>query len=83
MTCKDCIHIDVCVAYTPTDLYHTCSSFKNKTDFVEVVRCRDCKFYTIGDYRCDHPEMYGEDCYDFWLETNEDDFCSYGERKGT
>ena len=51
-------------------------------DVVEVVRCKDCKYYENQDsYRCDHPEMYGEDCYGFWMETNPDDFCSYGEKR--
>ena len=52
-----------------------------------VVRCKDCEFYTFGDKvvwenghgRCDHPQLGCEDCYDAWLETSPDAFCSYGE----
>lgn len=58
MTCKDCIHIDVCneherLMLTVDNLYElmyqegvekSCKHFKNKADFVEVVRCKDCKF---------------------------------------
>jgi hypothetical protein len=56
---------------------------------VEVVRCRDCKYYTehyrglYGDYgRCDHPQQeYDIECDDMWVVTNPDDYCSYGERR--
>lgn len=58
-------------------------------DVVEVVRCKDCKYYTAhyygsyGDYgRCDHPQQeYDIECFDMWVSTNPDDFCSYGERR--
>ena len=47
-------------------------------DAVEVVRCKDCKYY-------EHPEYYGggtkDVCRTFKRQTKEDDFCSYGERK--
>jgi hypothetical protein len=53
-------------------------------DVVEVVRCKDCKYYTdtITETRCDHPELdYDVECYDQWINTKPTDFCSYGERK--
>lgn len=58
-------------------------------DVVEVVRCKDCKYYTAhyhgsyGDYgRCDHPQQeYDIECFDMWVETTPDDYCSYGERR--
>ena len=37
--------------------------------FVSVVRCKDCRHYGIGN------------CYMYGGQMNEDDFCSYGERK--
>lgn len=40
MTCKDCIHEKVCVC--PTTEETSCDHFKNKADFVEVVKCKDC-----------------------------------------
>lgn len=46
-------------------------------DVVEVVRCKDCKFFEhtkYGDWWCNNPDGgmgYG----------NPDDYCSYGERK--
>ena len=36
---------------------------------VLVVRCKDCRHYGIGN------------CYMYGGQMNEDDFCSYGERK--
>lgn len=61
-------------------------------DVVEVCRCKDCKYYTehydfpYGGYseygRCDHPQQeYDTECFDMWVTTLPDDFCSYGERR--
>lgn len=57
------------VAYTSREI----SKFVNDMptiDAVEVVRCRDCEHYWDGTW-CVINEAYFE----------EDDFCSYGERK--
>ena len=46
MTCKDCISYDVCVIVEHSseeyDHYteYGCEDFKNKADYVEVVRCK-------------------------------------------
>ena len=46
------------------------------------VRCKDCKYYTEEEFRCDHPELNWEvECYDHWIDCNPDDFCSKGERR--
>lgn len=46
-------------------------------DVVEVVRCKDCKYYQDNNGGYPHPE-----CRWSHDETpNEDDYCSYGERK--
>jgi hypothetical protein len=44
-------------------------------DVVAVVRCKDCKHY--GD------TAYGDMCkrWEDWLPVEDDDFCSYGERR--
>ena len=50
-------------------------------DAVEVVRCKDCKYYESTHYghMCK--------CWEAWLPTTvyfireDDDFCSYGERR--
>ena len=54
-------------------------------DAVEVVRCKECKYYCqdkINGVICRHPELdFDIECYDHWINTNPDDFCSYGERR--
>lgn len=51
-------------------------------DKVEVVRCKDCMYYDAKIHRCDHPNLnYDVECYDQWIDTEPDDFCSYGERR--
>ncbi len=87
-TCKDCIHVKVCddlIAYGlpwedgkyPADEW--CDRFKNKADFVEVCRCRDCKYWV-------EEKDFGMFC-SHWgstlAESQADDFCSYGERSDT
>ena len=48
-------------------------------DAVEVVRCRNCIHYFSGV--CLKIYSDGNVSQDAWQERNEDDFCSYGERK--
>ena len=45
----------------------------SKENCVEVVRCKDCKH----KYNEDSPE----DLWCYWVDIDEDDFCSHGERK--
>ena len=45
-------------------------------DAVAVVRCKDCKHYRNTD--CGYMCKFWVD----WLPTEDDDFCSYGERRG-
>ena len=54
-----------------------CRTFKNKTDFVEVVRCKDCKEFKKRD---DENEIGWCPVCRFVRRYN--DFCSYGERRG-
>lgn len=88
-TCKDCLHYEVCQYHIAeeTDMtINECSyGFKNKADFVEVVRCSECKHayfrYNTKDtlqeiYACKkrptgrtHKKVGG------------DFFCKHGERK--
>ena len=45
-TCKDCICYDACQYHITEETDMTvaeCDKFKNKADFVEVVRCEKCK----------------------------------------
>ena len=89
MTCNDCIHYDVCkddyeLGYLFKDEngnYFTddCQYFKNKADFVEVVRCKDC---VHGHWN--QETLFGR-CVDFCdytdLRIDKEHYCSYGERR--
>lgn len=97
MTCRDCIYFKRCVALgVELDMHHdkeadkNCRCFKNKTDFEEVVRCRDCKYMkTIFPMKSKGEEaIEAHVCYlSKWSENSlgvsvmDSDFCSYGERK--
>lgn len=67
-SCKGCLYYEVCpLGLAANGATGTCLKFKDKADFVEVVRCKDCwKRY--------------KHCFD--KTTDDNDFCSYGERKG-
>lgn len=58
----------------------------------QKMTCENCEYY-ITNYkdfeddipynRCNHPKLdYSLECYDFWLATNPNDFCSYFTAKG-
>lgn len=49
-------------------------------DVVEVVRCKNCKYYEQYPYSEDSEMMCR--CWVDWLPTDCDDFCSFGERMG-
>ena len=81
MTCIDCIKYDACVVYNggltrtmsmKNKAEEMCELFKNKADFVEVVRCKDCDIPHNKWTGC--PKMNG-------LIPPPNHFCSYGERK--
>lgn len=85
-TCSDCIHADVCEQnplYTEfsRDNPAYCEGFKDKSKLVAVVRCKDCQQFepTCPGYGyCYHWD------YEEGMSPNEvedDDFCSYGERR--
>lgn len=44
--------------------------------FVQVVRCKDCKHYIVEGITT----QYGW-CHEYKHSVNEDDYCSYGERR--
>ena len=71
-TCKDCEFGGSCVLLHKSDS-QVCNIFTHKKDYVEVVRCKDCKNAkqsNIGVYCSFHEIVFSED-----------DFCSYGERR--
>ena len=85
-SCKDCFHDRVCPHIMDDDA-EKCGAYV--ADVAPVVRCGECVYrtcdgnkYDAKGFRCDHPQMnYSIECYDMWLETESDDFCSYGERR--
>ena len=83
--CQDCIHKNVCHALIkdglpwndgkyPAEAF--CMTFRNKADFAEIVRCKDCKYHRDldGGVKCER--------MDGLLMTLPNDFCSYGKKKG-
>ena len=104
MTCKDCVYEKKCAnreEMVQLDEHiwdemedipcveYFCKDFKNKADFVEVVRCKDCKHkQELDKYE---KRLYIEGCVACTqISPNSDrlvmlpnDFCSYGERSDT
>ena len=79
MTCKDCIHYDVCyhVEHYGRELEtdKPCEQFKS-ADVIEVVRCSECKYFGKELKQGKHS------CLNYQLPyCLENDYCSYGERK--
>lgn len=76
--CKDCLHYEACSTFSKiinsaVDVETGCEHFKNRTDFAELVRCKDCKYKKFF-----HINRFGIlNCES----TKDDDYCSFGERK--
>ena len=54
-----------------------------RVDAVEVVRCKDCKYWAENKHGCEcsyHSQKESEDYPAFAVEMLPNDFCSYGER---
>ena len=86
MTCKDCVHFDVCSPYTaPNESYPEvggCEAFKNKADFVEIpCRCKDCDHFINYNPDRTYCEEYSDGWGDNRVYVDEDDYCSLGIRK--
>lgn len=77
ITCKDCLHFDVCDVLKHKVHPTCCVCFKDKNDFAVVIQCKDCKHYEI------HKPSVLENCErnGAMLPMKPSDFCSYGERK--
>ena len=87
MTCKDCIHSEICLEQysqlNPDVMFSECKKFKNKADFVEVVRCEKCKY---GDVSTISKAKDGQEeiaCYCTLKNrvTDLDSYCPSGKRK--
>jgi hypothetical protein len=88
-TCKDCEFGGSCVLLHKSDS-QVCNIFTHKKDYVEVVRCKDCK-YRGDDVHCPmryeekiewHDDGYMEVDWITHDRTTDDGFCDRGERKG-
>lgn len=79
--CGDCLYYPACKSYVDADESFPevdgCECFKNKADFVEVVRCENCKYWEKG--KSYNP--YCNNVKNLFEEMESTDFCSYGERK--
>lgn len=78
MTCKDCIHEKTCgkLIWEEKDGTIICDDFKNKADYVEVVRCKDCKHRRTAMSRC-----YCLPAFGLKQITDLNAYCSHGKRK--
>ena len=95
MFCKNCVHHNVCLTFSGGIVREVimgnkadkqCGLFKNKEDFVEVVRCKDCKHKVLTESNrvmCSR-NAQKMSCFAEWYgltATNDNNYCSYGERK--
>lgn len=89
-TCKDCLCYKLCVAVDraydnekATIMEKFCPYFKDKSRFVEIVRCKDCKYFDIEDGDALGTCMGKFICVssggEVYPEPNH--YCSYGERR--
>ena len=54
-----------------------------KKNGIDIVRCKECKYWIENLTDDDADETYGECCFDWDIKMPKaDDFCSYGEREG-
>jgi hypothetical protein len=91
MTCNDCIHYDVCPKpyygekLCCNDVEERCENFKNKADFVEVVRCGKCKHGGVSVFSKTVDGEEGTACYCTIKNkvTDKDSYCPSGERSDT
>ena len=72
-TCKDCLHVNVCIFRDSSEDEKICRQFKPTADVVEVVRCKDCLYNENGN--CMKSEFY---TFDY----RPDYYCADGERGG-
>lgn len=68
--------------YSDITVAHAISKIKEipAADVVEVVRCKDCKYWIAG-HISDNDTFYPPKCALVRDERSNDDFCSYGERR--
>ena len=79
MTCKYCVHYAICLPNSQAygHKLKPCTKYKNKADFVKV-HCKDCICYEPYNKPVEDFDGY---CVARGCETDETDFCNYGEKK--
>lgn len=85
MTCKDCICYDIlCKDTLQDDELQLCDSFKNKADFIEVVRCKNCIHgeVSIMSLTKDGKKTWGCYCNVSNSVKDVDAYCSCGKKRG-
>ena len=87
--CTDCLHYNACLKFyklvvggEPTTIGNTaervCENFKDRTKYVEVVRCKDCTNAVRHETFPWSRRCKIEDCR---FSHKASHFCSYGERR--
>ena len=76
--CEKCLYKENCqfLATHKKAIVADCTAYKDAANVVEVVRCKDC--YLRNAEAC--PFCFW-DCGELMGYTEDNDFCSYGERK--
>ena len=96
--CKDCMCFEVCdkkfqymfigspfcMSNYMYGVEERCKDFKDKSQFIQVVRCKDCRYFIskanlTDEY--DNPLGYDGLCDNNDKYTDANDFCSCGKRK--
>ena len=87
-SCRECVSVSsvstnlpLCTKYHDFSLACGAISDAPIIDAVQVVRCKDCANRVLSQYDSDEYDEYVDWCGISGLETDDDDFCSCGERR--
>ena len=74
------------ITFDEEDLREIVHKTLENNDFVQVVRCKDCKWFNLNKWaEVDGVQIIvGHEICDFWgggCKTQKDGYCNYGERK--
>lgn len=86
MKCEKCLYRANCqfLAKHKSAEVEVCTAFKDATDFVEVVRCKDCAFSRPLNKKDPFESIYCDECVWCFMRGDgvfEDHFCANGKRK--
>lgn len=93
-TCKDCVHYEICKEDCESGYIYEdengnycdddCEYRKNKADFVEIVRCKNCIHgeVSIMSRTKDGEETWGCYCNVSNKVTDVDSYCPMGKKRG-